>query len=42
VFAAGNVTNVGAMVAAAMADGVMAGAQVNMDLVEEEFAQVCA
>jgi thioredoxin reductase len=42
VFAAGNVTNVGAMVAAAMADGVMAGAQVNMDLVEEEFAQVSA
>ena len=38
VFAAGNVTNVGAMIAAAMADGVMAGAQVNMDLVEEDFA----
>ena len=38
VFAAGNVTNVGAMIAAAMADGVMAGALANMDLVEEDFA----
>lgn len=37
VFAAGNVTNVASMVAASMADGVMAGAQVNMDLVEEDF-----
>ena len=42
VFAAGNVTNVASMVAASMADGVMAGAQVNMDLVEAEFAQVSA
>lgn len=38
VFAAGNVASVGAMVAASMADGVMAGGQVNMDLVEEDFA----
>lgn len=37
VFAAGNVTNPGSMVASAMADGVMAGALVNMNLVEEEF-----
>ena len=39
VFAAGNVTNPGSMVASAMADGVMAGALVNMNLVEEEFAR---
>lgn len=39
VFAAGNVTNVGAMVAASMADGVMAGALANMELVEQEFAE---
>ena len=39
VFAAGNVTNPGSMVASAMADGVMAGAVVNMNLVEEEFAR---
>lgn len=38
VFAAGNVTNPGAMVAASMADGVMAAARANMDLVEEDFA----
>ncbi|SLM91356.1 NAD(P)/FAD-dependent oxidoreductase [Brevibacterium yomogidense] len=38
VFAAGNVTNVGMMVAGAMADGVTAGAQANMALVEEEFS----
>ncbi|WP_198392107.1 NAD(P)/FAD-dependent oxidoreductase [Brevibacterium yomogidense] len=38
VFAAGNVTSVGSMVAASMADGVMAGAALNMDLVEEDFA----
>ena len=37
VFAAGNVTNPGSMVASAMADGVMAGALVNLNLVEEEF-----
>ena len=42
VFAAGNVTSVGAMVAASMADGVMAGAALNMDLVEEEFAEALA
>ena len=39
VFAAGNVTNPGSMVASAMADGVMAGALVNLNLVEEEFAR---
>jgi thioredoxin reductase len=39
VFAAGNVTNPGSMVASAMADGVMAGALVNMHLVEEDFAR---
>ncbi len=38
VFAVGNVTSGGAMVAASMADGVMAGAALNMDLVEEAFA----
>lgn len=38
VFAAGNVTNPGSMVASAMADGVMAGALVNMNLIDEEFA----
>ena len=39
VFAAGNITSAGAMVAASMGDGVMAGGRANMDLVEEDFAR---
>ncbi|SMY12149.1 NAD(P)/FAD-dependent oxidoreductase [Brevibacterium jeotgali] len=39
VFAAGNVTSAGAMVAASMGDGVLAGGRANMDLVEEDFAR---